>query len=194
MLNQISPQYLYAFEHQYNIFILYNYETTMEMRNYEQKISFLGEKYHLCMGQSRSFSKINALRSYYEQAKQACEIGIIIDPQEMFYRFSKYSYYSFIKKCNLEELKCIQCKEYRTLRQYDQIHETPFLETVVMFFLNNTNINATAEKIHIHRNTLNYRLNRVKEILKIETWDIALLMSIYHSGLIEEWIEKCYKI
>lgn len=194
MLNQISPQYLYAFEHQYNIFILYNYETTMEMRNYEQKISFLGEKYHLCMGQSRSFSKINALRSYYEQAKQACEIGIIIDPQEMFYRFSKYSYYSLIKKCNLEELKCIQCKEYRTLRQYDQIHETPFLETVVMFFLNNTNINATAEKIHIHRNTLNYRLNRVKEILKIETWDIALLMSIYHSGLIEEWIEKCYKI
>ena len=107
MLNQISPQYLYAFEHQYNIFILYNYETTMEMRNYEQKISFLGEKYHLCMGQSRSFSKINALRSYYEQAKQACEIGIIIDPQEMFYRFSKYSYYSLIKKCNLEELKCI---------------------------------------------------------------------------------------
>ena len=53
-------------------------------------------------------------------------------------------------------------------------------------------MNATAVEMHIHRNTLNYRLNRIQEIIHIEKWDALLLMSIYHSHMIENWIEKCY--
>ena len=191
-MNRISPKYLFAFEHHHHILILYNYETSEEMLHFEQKIIELGKQYHLCLGQSRSFSAIGSLRIYYEQAKQACEIGCIINPEKMFHRFSNYSYYALISKCDLEELKCIQCKEYRALKQYDQMNDTPFLKTVITFFLNNTNMNATAVEMHIHRNTLNYRLNRIQEIIHIEKWDALLLMSIYHSHMIENWIEKCY--
>ena len=73
-----------------------------------------------------------------------------------------------------------------------RVNDTPFLKTVITFFLNNTNMNATAVEMHIHRNTLNYRLNRIQEIIHIEKWDALLLMSIYHSHMIENWIEKCY--
>jgi len=48
-----------------------------------------------------------------------------------------------------------------------KINET-LLETLKAFFDNNLSISKTAQTIYVHRNTLLYRLRRVKEITGLD--------------------------
>jgi carbohydrate diacid regulator len=42
------------------------------------------------------------------------------------------------------------------------------LETVRVFFLNDLNLTATAKQLYIHRNTLNYRLDKIRKLLHLD--------------------------
>ena len=51
------------------------------------------------------------------------------------------------------------------LIRYDGEHETDYLEILKAFFENDCSVLHTAEAIYCHKNTLNYKMNKVKEIL-----------------------------
>jgi len=50
------------------------------------------------------------------------------------------------------------------LLAYDQVHDTELVHTLQVLFAENTNISQTARALYVHRNTLNYRLQRIAEI------------------------------
>jgi len=50
------------------------------------------------------------------------------------------------------------------LLEYDQEHDTELVRTLQVLFDENTNISQTARALYVHRNTLNYRLQRIAEI------------------------------
>lgn len=51
------------------------------------------------------------------------------------------------------------------LEIYDRRHDVSLLETLEIFLNENGNTIRTAEKLYIHRNTLNYRLKKIEELL-----------------------------
>ena len=55
--------------------------------------------------------------------------------------------------------------ELRSLRQYDAENGTQLTETVAMLLSNKGSIGDTVSKLHIHRNTLRQRLQRVEQLL-----------------------------
>lgn len=48
---------------------------------------------------------------------------------------------------------------------YDEEHGTEYLEILRAFFQNDCSIMRTAEAVYCHKNTMNYKVNKVKEIL-----------------------------
>jgi purine catabolism regulator len=50
------------------------------------------------------------------------------------------------------------------LADYDRLQDAELLKTLEAFFANLGNLTRTAEALHVHRNTLLYRLGRIKEI------------------------------
>ena len=72
-----------------------------------------------------------------------------------------------------EEMKHIIHKEVLKPIGYD----TELLQTVQLFFENGFNASVTAEKLHIHRNTLQYRLSKFQEItgISVRNFDGALV-------------------
>ena len=52
--------------------------------------------------------------------------------------------------------------------KYDDQNKAELLKTLEVFLDNESAIQLSAEKLHIHYNTLRYRLNRIEEILEIE--------------------------
>ena len=54
------------------------------------------------------------------------------------------------------------------LNQYDQEHETGYLNTLKHYVQSFFNKNATARMLAIHRNTLFYRLERISEITGVD--------------------------
>ncbi|MBB5172590.1 PucR family transcriptional regulator [Texcoconibacillus texcoconensis] len=50
------------------------------------------------------------------------------------------------------------------LLEYDQIQNTDLVDTLEAFLNNDCNVNEAAKEIHVHTNTMNYRLKRISEI------------------------------
>ncbi|MGN1266964.1 MAG: helix-turn-helix domain-containing protein, partial [Dorea sp.] len=51
------------------------------------------------------------------------------------------------------------------LIQYDQKNGTDYLKILEAYFENDCSILHTAEKLYCHKNTLTYKLNKIKELL-----------------------------
>ena len=69
-----------------------------------------------------------------------------------------------------ESLICLskeQLKQYQDVIAHQNIqtilHDKSLMETVYTFFANNLNTSITSAKTFMHRNTLNYRLEKIKK-------------------------------
>ena len=63
-----------------------------------------------------------------------------------------------------EELKYVQ-KDIVRLMQYDQQNNTPFYHTLKTWFYCGFHMATTAKKLGIHRNSLTYRLDKIRELI-----------------------------
>lgn len=65
------------------------------------------------------------------------------------------------------------------LRQYDREHNGNLLHTLEIFLLQDSNVKDAADALHVHTNTLNYRLKRISEIGNIDLKDMDQKVSLY---------------
>lgn len=54
------------------------------------------------------------------------------------------------------------------LSEYDKENNTEYLTTLVSYLQNNCSISATANALYIHRNSLQYRIKKIEELLDIK--------------------------
>lgn len=181
-----------AFVTENQILVICNYAQEEQMQEVIDRIEKICIQYAYSCGISRLFYDLSKLRLYAKQALQAREIGRIIDHEQPIYPFSKYAYYALLQRYNQEELKTLICNEYVRLKEYDRQKNTELVQTCLQFYLQGLNISLTAEKLHIHRNTLFYRLRQIEETAKCSVHDVECLDQIYHSSMIDLWRNKLF--
>lgn len=71
----------------------------------------------------------------------------------------------------------------RRLQEYDQAHSTALLHTLCVYLLQEQNLHATARQLFIHRNTLVYRLQRIRALLQLDL-DDAAVRNVLRTGCI----------
>ena len=71
----------------------------------------------------------------------------------------------------------------RRLQEYDQAHSTALLHTLCVYLLQEQNLHATARQLFIHRNTLVYRLQRIRTLLQLDL-DDAAVRNVLRTGCI----------
>lgn len=74
----------------------------------------------------------------------------------------------------------------KKLKEYDQLHNSGLLETLEVYLDKDNNINEAAKELHIHVNTLNYRLKRIGEIGEIDLRDPNQKITLYLDLKIEQ--------
>ncbi|GEK58011.1 hypothetical protein CHL76_10210 [Marinococcus halophilus] len=97
-----------------------------------------------------------------------------------------------------EALPCIHMAENNQLSKKELIHyalggleqDEELMHTLYTFFLENLNSSATAKRLHLHRNTLKYRLDKVTDRIGIDVKQFLhaaplflLLQAQYGSGI-----------
>lgn len=65
------------------------------------------------------------------------------------------------------------------LKAYDAKHKSNLLETIDLYLQYDSNINEAAEALHVHPNTLNYRLKRITEITGLNLKDPNQKTTLY---------------
>lgn len=90
-----------------------------------------------------------------EQAQAAISVGSRVDPLKILYTYEELRFLIHLSYDGAERPGTI----YALLDQSGD--KTGLIETLQVFIAENGDHNRTVQKLNIHRNTLNYRLNRI---------------------------------
>src|SRR5690606_11832200 len=124
------------------------------------------EKSQLNVGISRSLSGHMNLRYQYIQSQIALSIGMEISPDKLVHTFNDVSY-DYILRQFTNELPATMIVHEKLLEliDIDKSKNTEYIKTLSTYFKNQFNALQTAERLYIHRSTLMYRLDKIKNIL-----------------------------
>lgn len=120
------------------------------------------------IGMSYPFSDLTVLNRFYQQAKVALSYGtekISGLGSEIAMRFfmdetSKNMFGTSIMHPALEQL-----------REYDERHGGELLDTLYQFLRNERSLIASSRALNIHRNSLLYRIDKIKQITELDLED-----------------------
>ncbi|MCM1295259.1 MAG: PucR family transcriptional regulator ligand-binding domain-containing protein [Muribaculaceae bacterium] len=89
---------------------------------------------------------------------------------------------------NHEEILEYCNDKLRKLEEYDHANGTFLCETLVSFYMNGFSMVRTAEALYIHRNSLQYRLKKIEELLGIELDDSVEYLDLINCIFVKKWI------
>ncbi len=131
-----------------------------------EKMNYLCETKKISMGISRCFHDITLIKTHFEQAVTALKLNI---------KHNKKSQISYYEEFTLEHMIDIAsekgslkgfCEEsLLTLLKYDEVNHTDYANSLRTFLMQERNIAQSASLLHMHRNTLIYRVNKIQEIM-----------------------------
>lgn len=84
-------------------------------------------------------------------------------------------------------LQRIYQKKLGQMEQYDADHGAAYLQTLRTFLLSDCNVLETAQRLHTHRNTILYRIRKIKELLHTELDNSAIKFDLMMAFYIREY-------
>lgn len=139
------------------------------------------------IGASASFQNIYELPEQLECAFWSCEIARKLGKKEKCHCYEAYHFYDILSQCkDKRKLETYVHPALEKLHLYDLEHSTELLETLETYVEHGLKVKETAVALYLHRNTLTYRLNKIKELTGMdfenvkEVFQLANSFPIYH--------------
>lgn len=133
------------------------------------------------MGIGRIRDGLEGIRQSHQDARQALTIGRRLYGPGNVTLFEKLGVYRLIYAAErLPELQTFQAEALGPLLEYDRAHGAELIRTLEAFFAANCSPKEAASLLHVHRNTVLYRLERITEItgLDLNSSDIRLQLHL----------------
>ncbi|MCH6267649.1 PucR family transcriptional regulator [Neobacillus citreus] len=127
--------------------------------------SFPGIDFQIGLGRQHP-SNMECFRSFYE-AKVALELGKYETKHRAVLHFEDIGIARLLANIHNDILHDYYQETLGKLIGMDQ-EEDFYLETIETFFTNNADINATAEQLYIHPNTLRKRIKKIESLLNVD--------------------------
>ena len=129
-------------------------------------------------GIGRDAEDAGKLRESYLNALNALSVGSAYHPQDSVYVYEKQTLERIVDSIPAEAKRRIR-NEFRHISAGDALNDE-ILETVRVFFTNDLNLTAASRQLFIHRNTLNYRLDKIKKLsgLDLRKFHDAVIFSV----------------
>ncbi len=129
-------------------------------------------------GMGRIARNLQAIPQSYREAQQALEIGQRLFGDTRLHSFARLGVYRMLFHLNgNHDLQAFYQETLGPLLNADTRGEGTLIETLEGFFRCNGNLSEAARAMHLHRNSLLYRLGRIEEILGRSLEDSELRLS-----------------
>ena len=130
-------------------------------------------------GISPVFGNLTEVSENYKKAVSAIKIGVTKAPDERIYIFDDYTVDDLlISYAKISDLENLIHPEIRKLIKATGNKSDIYLETLFTFIDNFMNITETSKELHVHHNTLKYRIDRIKEITDLDFDDSDTIFRI----------------
>jgi len=164
----------YSIEYHSSVVMLLNltlYEED-EKENYHTRLSYILREGLMIAGISRIFIGCENLDIYYKQTVFALETGKKIDKYYWYFLFDNYALeYLLQNGTGIFQPEQICCRELLMLYEHDKKRQTDYVNTLKTYFAAGFNMTKAAELLFIHRSTFINRIERIREITKLNIED-----------------------
>ena len=177
----------YVFRFQDDLLLIINLSFPREEKghsNYIEDLSSFAKRYRASIGLSYPFTDAVNLPGYYEQTNIALQFGGG-EPGQV-YSCPDYAI-AYVKSVLRKNLRTdITHKALSSLSEYDSKKGTDYYNTLGTYLFMNCDQTRTADRLHIHRNSLIYRINRIQELLDIDLEDDSQRFYLLQSFFIQD--------
>ncbi|PID00680.1 helix-turn-helix domain-containing protein [Sporosarcina sp. P29] len=156
----------------------------------QQEIEKTYSELDITIGIGRMKSNLAAAHESFKEAEKCITFMKSYHFEERALSYTDLGIQRFILQNSEEELLDFVHEVIGSLIQYEQTRKGDLLQTLLTYLRQNQNIKRTAVALHVHTNTLNYRLKRIEEILSTDLTDGQQLFNIQLAGNIYHYIKR----
>lgn len=185
---QFSP-YQFGLIQKNILYVLhYNLKKRTSWESEETLFTKTLKRFNACCGASRSFADLLHAPDYIKQAEDAMTLGQTRNGASGVYYYEEL-YLPAILAPRVNQMSRVNyiSPAIPLLEAYDRTNSTEFLNTLECYTRNLYHASDTAKQLHIHRNTLLYRLQKIEEIgaFSLKDYDtvLHLMISFYMLAL-----------
>lgn len=131
------------------------------------------------VGVGSTYKYINEMKKSYREAKNTLQISQMVAGNQKLHFYENLGIYSFISQVSNEKfLDDYMNSKLGALIEADRMQEGNLCETLDSYIEHNCNANAASEALFIHRNTMRYRLDKIKKILNNDLSDMSEFLEL----------------
>ena len=130
------------------------------------------------IGMSAVSTQLRDLAERYKEAQAALDVGGVFEPERLIVRYENLGIGRLIYQLPTTLCEMFLSEVFKKSPIDSLDPET--LEIIDRFFENNLNISETSRKLFVHRNTLVYRLGKIKKLtgLDLREFDQAIVFKV----------------
>ncbi|MFA7139238.1 MAG: helix-turn-helix domain-containing protein [Bacteroidales bacterium] len=143
---------------------------------------------------SDCFDDLSLLFDYYQKNKRAIIYSYQFPVNENLITYSKFRFYDIVntalKSMPNKDINQLVDQRIIEIKKYDRTNGTDYFKTLLLYLRSNKSCKLTAEKLFCHKNTIDYRISRLKELYDIDLEDSETYFNLYYSCEILEAYDK----
>ena len=158
-----------AFVHEEHLIVVVNLKRINNREKYFAHFNGFIKENNFKVGFSNDSKGLGSLRDYWKEARIALVFGNRAEPENHVYLFGDYVLTYLLVQITRElPAKNLNAPVLTRLADYDLENGSEYIKTLTVYLKNNMNALKTAKDLSIHRGTMVYRLERIREIGKID--------------------------
>ncbi|WP_283408233.1 PucR family transcriptional regulator [Anoxynatronum buryatiense] len=159
----------------------------------KQKLRNLSHYREVSFGISWPFHHIGDFKRHFNQCIQAIKYAEVLETPDRILEYTDFAYYhllhSYSGNLSLDHF----CHPVlNTLKAYDRVNNSDLYHTLYTYLLCDKNLRQTAANLFIHKNSLTYRLNRIKELTGLDFNHSATIFALIDSFRIQIYLDSIF--
>ncbi|WP_134684243.1 PucR family transcriptional regulator [Brevibacillus migulae] len=144
--------------------------TEQFLRELLEKWEQRGDAGKLLAGYGQAYSSYQEMGRSYREALQVIKLKRLFEAETaQIYGYHDLGIYRYLLQLKRwSEADGYQNVRLQRLKRYDRDNQSNLLETLETYLDAAGKVNSTAQRLHIHINTLSYRLRRIEEIMQVD--------------------------
>ncbi len=153
-------------------------EDTVEQHTKQQLVKLL-TNFQAVAALGPCFPHLAKIIEKRQQVEKLLDLGTLLAAEEVIYDYNDF-FTALVLAPPLQglALSSNSLVEIARIESWDQTHHTNYLQTLQTYILAIGNHAVVTQQLHIHRNTLNYRLRKIEEVLQLDLADSATFFKL----------------
>lgn len=123
-------------------------------------------------------TSISHISGSFKQSVDVIPMGKKLKPSTVIYMYRDMLVYNLMRNMDYDQLYGIYSSTVKTLDEYDKENNTEFLTTLETYISHFKNISKSADALFLHRNTMLYRIDKIKDILMMDFDDAESVLNL----------------